>query len=233
MDFVEHRAYTQMLAGIPHERLTCAVVLDAMIGQVCASACDPEDVKRASDVAAAEAARVAVSAALETLKLEHVPSRAEQSTLGSQLSSRGTSRFGFGTARSAMGTTEALASTTIRDRDPLFPDGDVLDPLDEPDPLDGARVTLLHAGDTAGALRSTRAPGAFAATLAARPTIASVVKLDPDLVEAKMASLAHAPGVRRAGMPPAPEMDDDARGARKTALAAFLCPPCCAARLRV
>ena len=228
MDFVEHRAYTQMLAGIPHERLTCAVILDAMIGQTCASACDPEDVKRASDVAAAEAARVAVSAALETLKLEHVPSL-ERSTLGAPLSSRGASRFGFGTARSATpafgGASTASTTFLIREGDPLFPDGDVPDPLDEPDPLDGARVTLLHAGDTAGALRSTRAPGAFAATLAARPTMASVVKLDPDLVEAKMASLAHAPGVRRAGMPPAPEMDDDARGARKTALAAFLCPP--------
>jgi hypothetical protein len=240
MDFVEHRAYARVLTGIPHERVTCAVVLDAMVTQVCASACDPEDVQRGSDVAAAEAARVAVSAALGALKLEHVPET--RPGLGS--CTRGTSRFGFGTTtRSfrAVGTgsmsmertmddaftsrgagfdeSRGVQSATTRERDPLFPEGDVPDPLDEPE---NARVTLLHAGDAAAALRSTRAPGAFAATLAARPTLASVVTLDPDAVEAKMAALAHAPGARRAGMPPEPELDDDARGARKTALATFL-----------
>ena len=243
MDFVEHRAYAQVLAGIPHERVTCAVVLDAMLAQACASACDPEDVERASDVAAAEAARVAVSAALGALKLERVPDPASARLAAFGETGARASRFGFGTVSgpaaslSGTGKTESRderetsgaftsASATIggssRERDPLFPDGDVPDPLDETERSEGARVTLLHAGDAAAALRSTRAPGAFAATLAARPTIASVVKLDPDLVEAKMAALAHAPGTRRAGMPPEPEMDDDARGARKTALAAFL-----------
>ena len=184
MDFVEHRAYAQVLAGIPHERVTCAVVLDAMVTQVCASACDPEEVQKGSDVAGGGSGARRAFRRARALKLEHVPELSNSFT-------RGASRFGFGTVAPSclVGTGTMSMERTMDDaftargaafdesrgvqsarisleRDPLFPEGDVPDPLDEPE---DARVTLLHAGDTAAALRSTRAPGAFAATARGAP----------------------------------------------------------------
>ena len=41
---VDTRTYAQLLAGVPAGRCTCATVLDALIGQVAASCCDPADV---------------------------------------------------------------------------------------------------------------------------------------------------------------------------------------------
>lgn len=239
MDMIEHRTYDQLLAGVPHERLSCAVVLDAIIGQVCAGECDPVLVEKASDAAAAEAAMLAVTAALVQTKLDYIPDVSE-------LNSRST-RFGFGSTTGGMGGTMPSVygtktatfggtntfkpgvntSTFKRGTDPLFPDETDLGFEDRDELLDREQhsVTLLPFGDAAAALRSNYEPGTVAATLAAKPGVASVVTLDPDLVEQKMASLAFAPGCGRIGMPSMPVLDEDQRSARKTSLSSFLAKP--------
>ena len=87
----------------------------------------------------------------------------------------------------------------------------------------------MQNGDSATTLRATYGPGLFARALrgdTAAP-LASVVRLDPDEVEARMSRLlARAcAGADRTWMPATPELDDDGYGARKTALRTFLPTP--------
>ena len=201
---VDTRTYAQLLAGVPHERATCATVLDAIVGQVCASALDAEDVRRASDIAAAEAARAAVAEALFQTKLDAIPERREGDPNG------GNFGFGFGTGAGA-GTFDTLSDSGSETCDTLTRRGG---------------VTLVQEGDAASTLRATRGAGSLAATLEGKP-VASVVKLDPDESELRMARLASTaiPGADRLHMPEEPEMDDDRCGARKTSLATYLPSP--------
>jgi CRISPR-associated protein Cas5t len=189
---VDTRAYHQLLAGVPHERATCATVLDALIGQVCASTCDPKDVAKAADIAAMEAAKAAIAAALGGVRLAAIPEAS--STL----------------------ITAAVDDTTATEEEEGAEEVEASPQL--------SAVTLLQEGDMMSTLKSTFGPGALSAVLngATAAPIASVVKLDPDDVEAKMVGLIPGPGTDRAAMPTQPGMNDDACGVRKTAMTAFL-----------
>ena len=193
---VDMRTYHQLLAGVPHERTTCATVLAALIGQVCASTCDSADVAKAADVAAIEAARAAIAAALRGVKLDAIPEGSKPAAPNAATAAEMTAGDVVPGASSRFRTSEAVAMT----------------------------VTLLQEGDVMSTLRSTFGPGSLAAGLCGETAvpIASVVKLDPDLVEASMVGLTPAPGTDRAAMPGNPAMDDDECRVRKTAMAAFL-----------
>jgi CRISPR-associated protein Cas5t len=255
MDLVEHRVYDHALAGVPHTRVSVAVVLDAMLREVCASACDPEDVTAASDAAAAAAAALFVTAALAMTKQSQIPSHVTNAF--ATTTSR--SQFGFGTSNlgdtvsssvfggydthpDPGGTFRELPSTfqsgtnvngksfkpgTSKGFDPLFPDeGNDGDEDDESYPMDNQSrgVTLVPHGDAANVLRSRYAAGGVGVSSTGNCS-GLVTRSDPDAVELRMSSLLFAPGIHRNGMPDEPTLDDDQRGARKTALASFLGKP--------
>ena len=213
IDATDVRVYGQLLAGVPHERATCAVVLDAMIGQVCAAATveaiGEDDLRKARDEAAAVEAAAAIAEALGGVKLESLHDAGELSVTTTTIgAATATTHVGF----DSMGGTATMGGATTMGG--AAKAGDVL---------------LMQNGDSATTLRATYGPGLFARALRGDTVapLASVVRLDPDEVEARMSRLlaSACAGADRTWMPATPELDDDGYGARKTALRTFLPTP--------
>jgi hypothetical protein len=217
LEGVDTRTYAQLLAGVPAGRCTCATVLDALIGQVAASCCDPADVARAADIAAVEAARAAIATALGGLRLEALP-EVDAATEAGEAADPADSAAGAGAgagagaagaaAAAAAGAGAAGAGAGAAEGARPSPGGG------------GGAVTLLQEGDMMSTLKASAGGGGLGALMSALTS--SVVRLDPDTVEANMVALTPGPGTDRTHMPAAPEMSDDACGARKTALTAYL-----------
>ena len=234
IDATDVRVYGQLLAGVPHERATCAVVLDAMIGQVCASATveaiGEDDLRKARDDAAAVEAAAAIAEALGGVKLASLHDAGSLSVTTTTIgAATATTHVGFdsmggtttmGGATTMGGTTTMGGATTM---------GSTMGGTVGGGAATAGGVLLMQNGDSATTLRATYGPGLFARALRGDTVapLASVVRLDPDEVEARMSRLlARAcAGADRTWMPATPELDDDGYGARKTALRTFLPTP--------
>ena len=219
IEATDKRVFGQLLAGVPHERATCAVVLDAMIGQVCANVAvaamgGEDELRKARDEAAAAAAAAAIADALGGVKIASLPEVNNGHTLSTTTTTVGAS----------------LAATMDGGlNDSQFTGGMNTTMGRAWDGGDNSGVVLMQNGDAATTLRATYGPGLFARALRGDTAVplASVVRLDPDEVEARMSALmaSACAGADRLWMPRVPELDDDGYGARKTALRTFLPTP--------
>ena len=194
--------------------------LDAIVGQACASALDAEDVRRASDVAAAEArARGGRRGALFHQTGRRTRTRRdERRSLREGNLREGNLRGTFGNLRGKLSEKKTLE--TFEGDDALAGDfgSDAL--------TRRGGVTLVQEGDAASTLRATRGAGSLAAALEGTP-VASVSCDSTDECELRMWRLASTaiPGADRLHMPEEPGMDDDRCGARKTSLATYVPSP--------
>ena len=187
IDATDVRVYGQLLAGVPHERATCAVVLDAMIGQVCASATveaiGEDDLRKARDDAAAVEAAAAIAEALGGVKLASLHDAGSLSVTTTTIgAATATTHVGFDSmgGTTTMGGTATMGGTTTVGGTTTM--GSTMGGTAGGGAATAGGVLLMQNGDSATTLRATYGPGLFARALRgdAVAPLASVVRLDPD-----------------------------------------------------